>query len=228
VGKQALQLSSGSSDGQISSLGAFNTIVGAYAGAMTFNVANVVLPREGGAGLFRGTVSASSTVKGALVGTVSIASSAAYVQPEYAVLSSVAASALVFVVDYLTKGVNVAGFDCFLMHGFSGFLGAALAGLFPSNRNFRLFKMSSPYVANYVGAFFGNPMQLAKQFVGISFAILLTTVMTVGLYGLVHLVWLPFGGAWEDAPRHDANPVAAVSGPSRAVSGAESAAPLVE
>ena len=196
VGKQALQVSSGSIDGAWSSLGAFNTIVAAYAGAVTYNLANVVLPKEGAP--FSGTASTASAVKGAMVGTVAVAAGAGYLQPEYAVLSTVCSCAVVFVLDFLTKSVNVAGFDCFLSHGVSGFVGAAMIGLFANNKDGRLFKMVSPYAQNYVGAFFGNAQQLAYQCAGISTTILLTAVMTLGLYGLVYLVMIPFGGVWEE------------------------------
>ena len=195
VGKQALQVSSGSVDGGWSSLGAFNTIVAAYAGAVTYNLANVVLPKEGA--LLSGTASTASAVKGAMVGTVAVAAGAAYLQPEYAVLSTVCSCTIVFVIDFLTKNVNVAGFDCFLSHGVSGFVGAAMIGLFANNKGNRLYVLASPYAQNYVGAFFGNAQQLAYQCAGISTTILLTAVMTVGLYALVHVVMMPFGGAWE-------------------------------
>jgi Amt family ammonium transporter len=196
VGKQALQVSGGSIDGQWSSLGAFNTLVAAYAGAITFNVANVLLPRDGGAPL-SGAATAASAVKGALVGTVTMTAGAGYQQPGYAVLSTVCAASLVYAVDYLTRGVDVAGFDCFVMHGVSGFVGSAVVGLFANNKGGRLFTLGSPYAQNYAGAFFGNPRQLGLQLAGVAFTLLLTTAVTVGLYAVAHVVMLPFGGAWE-------------------------------
>jgi len=195
VGKQALQVSSAGTDGAWSSLGAFNTIVAAYAGAITYNVASIVLPKSGA--LFKGAITSSSSVKGALVGTVAMAAGAAYLEPEYAVLSTVCSATVVYVIDHLTKGVNVAGFDCFMTHGMSGFVGSAMIGLFANNKDGRLYALSSPYAQNYVGGFFGSSIQLAKQCAGISTTILLTAVMTTGLYALVHIVMLPFGGAWE-------------------------------
>jgi Amt family ammonium transporter len=202
VGKQALQVSGGSIDGQWTSLGAFNTIVGAYAGAITFNVANVLLPRDGGA-LFSGSASAASAVKGALVGTVTMTAGAAYQEPEYAVLSTVCAASLVYVFDYLTQWVDVAGFDCFVMHGVSGFVGSAMVGLFANNKGGRIFVLGSPYAANYAGAFFGNPRQLGLQLAGVALTLMLTVVMTAGLYAVVHLLYMPFGGAWEAATERD-------------------------
>jgi len=195
VGKQALQVSSGGYDGAWSSLGAFNTIVAAYAGAVTYNLASYVLPKNGAP--FKGTITSCSSVKGALVGTVAMAAGAAYLEPEYAVLSTVCSATIVYLIDHLTKGINVAGFDCFVTHGVSGFVGSAMIGLFANNKDGRLYVLTSPWAQNYVGGFFGNSIQLAKQCAGISTTILLTAVMTTGLYALVHVVMLPFGGAWE-------------------------------
>jgi Amt family ammonium transporter len=196
VGKQALQAAGGSSDGQWSSLGAYNTIIGAYGGALVFNVLGAAAPLGGG-GAFKGAAGASNAVKGALVGTVTMTAGAAYQEPLWAVLSTVAASAIVYAVDYFSQRVDVAGVDCFVMHGVAGFVGSAMAGLFANNKGGRLFVLGSPYAQNYAGAFFGSARQLGLQLAGVAFTFLLTVAMTAGLLVVVHAVFLPFGGAWE-------------------------------
>lgn len=224
VGKQALQVSNGSMDGGWSSLGAFNTIVAAYAGSMVYGVCETVLPR-GGAPL-AGSWTKAGVIKGALTGTVAIAAGAGYIEPQYAVLSTVCSCVLTYLFDFATAAVDVAGFDCFITHGVSGFFGAAMIGLFANNRDGRLFSLVSR-PAGHVGGFFGNGMQLAYQCAGIStvrFAIdrlffsraplprpnpttpafarqviALTVVITAALFGAIHLAFYSFGGAWEKA-----------------------------
>jgi len=198
VGKQALQVSSGSTDGAWSSLGAYNTIVAAYASATLYQVLSVVAPREGGPP-FSGQATIAAAVKGALSGVVAMAAGASFNEPQYAVLSNICSTAVVYLVDFLTQKVNVHGFDVFLLHGVAGFTGSAMIGLFANNRDGRLYAGSSAtsQYPGYVGAFFGNPAQLARQCAGISVTILLTVVVTLALAALVHVLFAPFGGAWE-------------------------------
>jgi ammonia channel protein AmtB len=167
-------------------------------------VASVVLPKEGG--FMTGSANAASAVRGALVGTVAMASGAALQEPEWAVLSNVCSCAVVYLIDWLTAKVDVAGFDCFMTHAVGGFVGSAMTGLFANNLNNRLYKLAT-LPQGYAGAFFGGGgKQLAYQCAGISVTILLTVVMTIGIYALVHVVMIPFGGAWEEKEGEEGPP----------------------
>ena len=189
VGKQALQCAGGSPNATWSSLGALNTIIAAYTGVAVHALLGLVLPKKGAVS---GVINASSAIKGAITGVTSIAAGAGFVAPEYAVLSVVASNVLVYLFDYATVNVNVAGWDCFVAHGVSGLVGAAISGLF-TQASF------SANARGQNGAFFWNAQQLARQCAGISTVILLTVVATVCIYGFIVAIATPFGiKVWEE------------------------------
>jgi len=202
VGKQALQCSGGSpgnalpnalglsSAGGWSSLAALNTIVAAYAGVGVNWIMEHILPMAGDIG--RGEDTPSGAIKGAIQGVISVASGAAFMMPEYAVLSVVCSQVVVYVIDWATKGIDVAGFDMFITHGVSGAVGSAVIGLFVQAQ-----ASANTRVQN--GSFFWNAIQLGKQCAGISVVILLTVVATVCIYGLIYALAAPFKiSVWEE------------------------------
>jgi len=204
VGKQALQCSGGS-PAQISvtaagialapgsgwsSLAALNTIIAAYTGVAINYLMEHVLPFKGTVG--HGEDTPSGAIKGAIQGVISVASGAAFMMPEYAVLSVVCSQVIVYVIDWATKGIDVAGFDMFITHGVSGAVGSAVIGLFVQAQ-----ATANPRAVN--GSFFWNGIQLGKQCAGISVVILLTVVATVCIYGLIYALAAPFKIAvWEE------------------------------
>jgi len=194
VGKQALSASNGAEIGEWCSMGALNTIVAAYAGALFYGIAEHVLPVAGAP--FTGRFSTSACVKGMVTGFVSMACGAGFLRPEYAVLSTVCSCAITYLFDYATKSVNIAGWDCFISHGVAGMAGAAMIGLYANNAEGALFS-TIPENAEYislgqqqVGGFFGYNKQLGYQCGGISTVVLVTGVATVCLFGIVFVLSL--------------------------------------
>lgn len=96
------------------SLGTWNVVVAASAGSLLYTLLQHVLPNKIGGKFFESTPNNCAAVKGAIVGVASIASGAGLIQPEYAVLSTVCATTIVYIIDLLTKDVTIAGFDAFV------------------------------------------------------------------------------------------------------------------
>jgi len=184
VGKQALQANSGSNaDESYSSLGSLNTVIACYTGVMVYGLFEMVLPKSGPLLTFKPTF--AGAVKGAMVGIVTSSAGAGFTFPGYMYLSTVCSCALVFLFDFATKTVNVAGWDCFVSHGVAGIVGSAMVGLYAQNSAY-------PSPAIQEGGFFGDGKQLGRQCAGISIIFLLTAVATVVIYGLVYVIALLF------------------------------------
>lgn len=184
MGKQALQVSNGSLDGAFSSLGSLNTVVSAWMGVLVYNFMEILLPKHGGKPL-RGKPTGAGACKGAVVGITGLAAGAGFMFPEWACLSVVCSTVLVYILDYATQHVNIAGWDCFISHGASGLIGSAVVGLYAQNDAFASGQKQ-------IGSWMGNPVQLGVQCAGISTVVLLTGVMTPLLYGLIYLIGFAF------------------------------------
>ena len=114
LGKLALSDTSGQQFVGSRTLGSWNVIVAASAGSLMYGVLQHSLPKKLGGTFFEGEWDSSGAVKGAMVGVAAMASGAGYIAPEYAVLSTMCSCTLVFLVDFLTKDVKIAGFDAFV------------------------------------------------------------------------------------------------------------------
>jgi len=155
-------------------LAALNTIVGAFVGVYAFGVWEMILPAKRGDYF---NPSNGVAAKGLIVGLVASAAGAGYATPMWHLFSVVCTTLVVYIIDWFTLNVNIVGFDAFVQHGVTGFVGTAMIGLFSNG---------TPIAPN--GSFFRNAIQLGKQCAGISAVILMTSVFTIALFAFVYFV----------------------------------------
>jgi len=187
IGKTALSLYPGSALNTIlpdptnlaftaTGLAGLNTIVGAFVGVYAYGVWEMILPAKRGDYF---NPSNGVAAKGLIVGLVASAAGAGFATPMWHVFSVICTTLVVYIIDWFTLNVNIVGFDAFVEHGVTGFVGTAMIGLFANG-------VGNQYVPN--GSFFRNAVQLGKQCAGISAVILMTTVFTIALFAFVYFV----------------------------------------
>ncbi|CAF1414178.1 unnamed protein product [Adineta steineri] len=114
-----------------------------------------------------------------VVGLVVITPAAGYIQPGYAILMGLIGGFLVHLFLILKKHFFHIDdtLDVFSCHGLGGFIGSILVGLF-----------SQTDVNNTInnGAFYGNPIQLCYQIIGIIITVIYSAVCTAIILLLMH------------------------------------------
>jgi len=158
-----------------------NTQMAVACGAATWAALEIVY--NDGKAYFKGSVSASGAITGAVSGLVAISAGAGFVSPMWALFFGFFTSMMVFFAPaffttyFPASGINN-GYSAFIVHGVGGIFGSALVGLF-ANQSFQIdTKLNGSF-------YWGNSVQIGKQAAGISIAIALAAISTSIAYWLV-------------------------------------------
>ncbi|CAF1553744.1 unnamed protein product [Adineta steineri] len=171
VGWSGFNGGSANSANGIAALALVNTNAAAAAGLITWVVIDAI----------RGRVSISGACVGPIVGLVAVTPACGFIQPGWALLFGVIAACMVYFLLLLKHYMRVDDtLDVAFVHGGGGILGAFLTGLFSE-------KAVNPSAA-FDGAFYGRPIQLWYQTVGILTAIGFAALCTAGI--LYPLDWI--------------------------------------
>jgi Amt family ammonium transporter len=158
-----------------------NTQICAATGMLMYGVMEIIF---GGAKYFSGKPTPAGAAIGIVVGLVVITPACGAITPMWAIFFGVVGSFTCYFGLRVPKMIGIDPYetlDGFGIHGIGGALGTLLVGLFASTQS----------ESNVSGAFYGNPMQLAVQLVGILVATGMSAVGTTAIFWFLQL------GAWS-------------------------------
>ncbi|CAF3926397.1 unnamed protein product [Adineta steineri] len=155
----------------LASLALVNTNAAAAAALITWVVIDAL----------RGQVSISGACVGPIIGLVAVTPACGFIQPGWALFFGVAATCIIYVLLILKHHVRLDDtLDVAIVHGGGGIVGAFMTGLFC--------EQAVNSSGGVDGAFYGRPVQLWYQTVGILTAIGFAALCTAGI--LYPLSWI--------------------------------------
>ncbi|CAF0859186.1 unnamed protein product [Adineta steineri] len=155
----------------LASLALVNTNAAAAAALITWVVIDAL----------RGQVSISGACVGPIVGLVAVTPACGFIQPGWALFFGVVATCIIYVLLILKHHIRLDDtLDVAIVHGGGGIVGAFMTGLFC--------EQSVNPSGGFDGAFYGRPVQLWYQTVGILTAIGFAALCTAGI--LYPLSWI--------------------------------------
>lgn len=152
------------------------THLGGCVGMLTWGALEVLCSEDG---WMRGRPTAVGAACGLVTGLVALTPSGGFVQPIMAIPIAVIVCAVVFFAGRLMRRSGLDDqLECFSIHGVGGVVGTLCTGLFAT---------STAEPGGPDGAFYGNPVLLAKQLAAVAFTV---GVSVVGTGAVFAVIWL--------------------------------------